>query len=349
MTTSDYAALPLATRFDTLIADGIATSWQVSVSGPYGELTLAGDSNGSGPAEALAMHRTYSAIKPLLAIAVGVLIDQAELSLDDELGWVVPDVPATAAGITVRDVLSHRVYIPHPGPVECLAVGRSTGVRMALDSARPAGGYAYSEAAAWLLLGEICEAVSGTPLDHFVHDQIINPAALGEDLWVLPGTPANYRLNYSARQQRRLPLLYERDPSLDYRNNPGFGGWATARGLRQLDELAADALAGTSPILTAHTAGELLEPQGLRDDRGLGRRCEHSLGWLTGLTSHSFGTSTEGAFGHVGMTGMTAHWYNPSSRTAGAYHIDCLSDAQTTIDWLRPVLVRELTEASQAA
>jgi CubicO group peptidase (beta-lactamase class C family) len=133
-----------------------------------------------------------SVSKQFTAMSVLLLAKDGKLSIDDPVRKYVPELPAYADRITIRQLLSHTSGIrDHFGLLE--AAGRDfDGVADTVDYLRyitrsaepnfePGTRYLYSNSG-FVLLSTIVYRVSGQPLARFAHDRIFTPLGM-RDTW----------------------------------------------------------------------------------------------------------------------------------------------------------------------
>ncbi len=350
----------LLDAFDEAIAgDGAsgATGWVLHATGPAGALDAAGGVDGLGvPVGPTTAFHVYCAIKPLLAVAVGVLVDRGELSFDDRVADVLGDVfrwPPFGA-TTIRELLTHRSGMVAPSAVASTILDPDARVAAALDAppldeALGPDDSAYSEAAAWIVLGAVVEVLVERRLSSWVRDEVLVPLALATELDLEEEPGGSLGLNVTVTRGRRLPLLIERTTALRWDANPGHGGRATMRGLAGiLAELDA-AERGAGRLLSVAAAQDVLRPEVARFDRRLGIRCRFGAGVMCGLADHGFGRAVgDGAFGHGGLVGMTTSWCDPDRGVVASYHLNGLCPPDRALSLRRPELVALVTRAVAA-
>lgn len=339
--------------FDNAVTDGLTTGWQVYASSPSGGvLSLAGGGDGLGePVLPTTLFRPYCAMKPLLAIVIGWLIDAGEVSLDDELGNVI-DVSPGMRSISIHQLLTHRSGVCRPSAMDVSAMvpsQRLSAVAEGPTCAVPLGPKEtlYTEAAAWILLGAVAQELLGQDLVSCARSRILAPLDL-QDEFDLSDLVDSDRLglNIALRNGRDWPLLMERTEILGWRQNPGYGGAATMCGLAGLLREILDARAGDGRVLSTVTAQQMSMPCAVGHDRTLGMKMSYGLGLMLDLAEMDFGpTISRDAFGHSGLTGMTAIWADPSDQLVAGYHINGLTDGPTAVTWMRPRMVSAISNA----
>lgn len=133
------------------------------------------------------LFRIGSVTKQFTAAAVMKLVEQGKLSLDDTLASLLPEYPATAKPITVRQLLTHtsgiwsytndgkfmsRETMLELKPSEVVATFKDH-----VPDFEPGTKWRYSNSG-YYLLGEIIAKVSGKPYAKFVKDEFFTPLGL---------------------------------------------------------------------------------------------------------------------------------------------------------------------------
>ena len=125
----------------------------------------------------------FSASKPLVALAVHLLAERGELSLDEPVASYWPEFGQRGKqAITVRQVLQHRGGLPVARSMTADALSMSDwdasirAIETAKPSLPPGEGPAYHILSFGFILGELVQRVSGVPLTDFVRDFVPSPA-----------------------------------------------------------------------------------------------------------------------------------------------------------------------------
>jgi len=128
--------------------------------------------------------RIGTASKALTSAAVGLLLDQGRLKLDDEIQAYVPTFPKKPWPVTLRQVMGHVAGIRRDdGDEERLTERcRKTvdGLRRFADSpllAQPGTEYRYSSYG-WILVSAAVEAAAGAPFFSFMRTQVFEPLGM---------------------------------------------------------------------------------------------------------------------------------------------------------------------------
>lgn len=313
------------------------------------------------PVDTGTLFAVYCAAKPAVAVALGCLVDDGELSFDDLLGHVVDrPLPAGLAATRIADLLDHTAgvhgllsadYMVTPaGRLDELvaSVGRPPGWRAGED-------VAYSEVAAWHLLGWVIEALTGESVRAFVRRRVVEPAGASRDLFVAGMSEDEYAeqrprlgVNIALAGLRGDPMLMERSSRLRCATNAAVGTSASARGLARFYEqilgVARTGDAGT--VVSRDVLRALTARHSWGFDRVMGRECGYGYGFMVGLRDHYFGTEcSSGAFGHSGNGGMTAAMADPERGLVIAYHLNGRIDAESAVVYRRPALIDRIYRA----
>ncbi len=141
-----------------------------------------------------ALFFLFSAGKPFVALAVHMLAERSELSLDDTVARYWPAFGQRGKdGITIRQVLKHRSGLPVARGMarDALAMTDWDASVRALEHARPA--YppgqvpAYHVLSYGFILGELVQRVTGTSIRDFLRAQLFDPLGLRDTYLGLPG------------------------------------------------------------------------------------------------------------------------------------------------------------------
>ena len=131
--------------------------------------------------------RLASLTKQFTATAVMLLVADGKLRYDDAIGPLLPELPAWAKGVTVRQLLNHTGGLPdyedfvpdsqtrqvHDAEIPAL-IAHATGPAFVAGSR-----YAYSNTG-YVLLALVVERASGRRFADFLHDRIFAPLGMTE-------------------------------------------------------------------------------------------------------------------------------------------------------------------------
>lgn len=129
--------------------------------------------------------RIGTASVALTAAAVGVLLEQNRLSLDEEIQTWVPEFPEKPWPVTLRQVMAHKAGIRNDGGDEGPLYGRRCGRPVeALDAFadrdllfEPGTQYRYSSFG-WILVSAAVEAAAGEPFHSFIRQRVFEPLGM---------------------------------------------------------------------------------------------------------------------------------------------------------------------------
>jgi len=137
------------------------------------------------PATSRTPFRLASITKTLTAVATLQLVEEGRLSLDDRVGSLLPDVPASWRPVTVRQLLNHTSGIRHyplKGPERFLDVHMTVDQTLALIAKRPLASppgrrflyttYGYD------VLGAVLERVEQRPFAEVLAERILDPVGM---------------------------------------------------------------------------------------------------------------------------------------------------------------------------
>jgi CubicO group peptidase (beta-lactamase class C family) len=301
----------------------------------------------------------YCAGKPVLALGIATQIEADEVSLNDRLRHLLPgDVPEPIADLTVAHLLTHTAGLHHLSAFEYLLQSRPRREAAALAAKPPMGWVpgrqaGYAEAAAWHLLAMVLEELVEEPAPAYLEREVLG--ALGvEDVFVVM-SDERFRaevprigVNSSMREMDPVPMLYERTREMATTWVPGFGSYASARGLSTFYQGLLDNLAGKGELAVSP---ELLEQFVTRQrpalyDEVLVRECCFGFGFMVELADHLFGPRcSPEAFGHSGNVGMTAAMADPAHDLVVSFHSNGLLDGDTSVSFRRPQLFAKIYDA----
>lgn len=284
-----------------------------------------GDAGTGTPVTPEHVFRVYCTIKPVTAIAVARLVDDGAVALDEPLAPLLPDLHVLDGGVTLRHVLTHTAGLQRPMAVEMemlapdrrrAAVARATrppGWRLGADAA-------YSEYAAWHVLGWLVETLTREPLREHLRARVLDPLGLHDTFVGM--TDPEYRavlprlgVNCDMRNLGAFPMLFERTERICTETNPAHGGYTNARDLARFYGTVLAALAGngSGALPERATLSQFCAPARARVyDEVLDRECSYGLGFMTDLRDHAFGDRCgESSFGHSGNVGASFAFADP--------------------------------------
>jgi len=164
-----------------------------------------------------------SVSKQFTAAAVAVLASEGRLSLDADIRRYLPELPAYAVSIRVRQLLQHTAGLRDYGDLADLA-GRPRGryaytmtevlallARQRRTNAPPGTEYLYSNSH-YVLTALIVERVSGRSLAAFTRSALFEPIGMRHSTWrgdfaaVVPGRATAYTPDAAGRMRQDMPF-----------------------------------------------------------------------------------------------------------------------------------------------
>ena len=356
----DSADFPeVVDRLEAEVDEGLFTRGAQIAVVRDGELVLDaafGDDGTGRPMAPDTVLRVYCSIKPVTAMAIGHLLDDGTLELDQPLVELLPGPKALADGrVTLRHVLNHTAGLHRPMAIEIEIVAPPKRIAHAdaigLPAAWPVGRQAaYSEYYGWSVLGRLIEATTGDDLRAHLRERVLDPLGLSST-WV--GMTADEyaevrdRLgtSFDMRTDRPFPLLLERGRRMCTEVNAAHGGYTTAGELARFYDalLRSRAGADVAGLPRPATVTQFTSPQRPRSFDGvLDRECTYGFGFMTGLVDHAFGSRcSETTFGHSGNVGATFAFADPERDLAVGVVFNGVVDAESAF-LRRPALVAAL-------
>ena len=190
------------------------------------------------PMQERTLFRIYSMTKSVTAVAVMMLHEKGQVSLDDPVEKFLPEFahvmvqPDTSAparkptrSVTMRDLMLHTSGLSH----RTSDLYRRLGVRSRVDTlprfvakiARaplmedPGTVFRYSESSS--VLGRIVEVVSGKPFDVFLKERVFDPLEMRDtSFWVAPDATSRLATVYQPNAEGGLlPIETEVTPFTD--------------------------------------------------------------------------------------------------------------------------------------
>ena len=217
--------------------------------------------------------------KTFTSAAVGVLLEQGRLNLDDEIQTTVPAFPRKQWPVTLRELMGHTAGIRHyPGEYADVPKGHcdraSEGLQSFADSPllfEPETKSSYSTYG-WVLVSAAVEAAAGEPFFRFVQTKIFTPLGMTGTLpdSVTESIPDRATPYFSRFSGDNLFGVNEA-PIADYSCFAGAGAF-----LSTPSDLARFGMAlGDGKLLRTATVRMLHTPQQLAS----GKETELGLGW----------------------------------------------------------------------
>ena len=142
------------------------------------------DTEARAPVTAETEFRIGSASKALTSAAVGLLLEQGKLKLDDEIQVYVPDFPRKDWPVTVRHLMAHTAGIrPDSGDEENVwtrCERTSDGLKRFAESKllfEPGTQYRYSNYG-WMLTSSAIESLVDEPFARFMRTRVFEPLGM---------------------------------------------------------------------------------------------------------------------------------------------------------------------------
>ena len=334
--------------------DALGAQLAVSVDGCDPVCATVGVQLGERPLRERHLFNVWCASKPVSAVVLLRLLEDAGLSLD---------LPLSAAGeqfrgplhVTFGRLLNHSCGLRHPDMVEANLMKWADAVGAARAQHTEVPLEAFSEFSSTVIVTDLIDVLSDTTTpsaeqrllnDNGLADDIvygISEEALSEPLehigFYLLGLPAQAR-----------PLYCDALPILSRRNRRTLGAFANARGLCGFYRLVGQALRGESP--RGFPSGRFLREalNGHRRarsfDETLQKDCAFAAGFMVGLSDHGYGaTIGPEAIGHSGLMGSPFGWYDPQRRLAASAILNGMASGVEDCDYWRPRVVDTINRA----
>ncbi len=223
--------------------------------------------------------RTGTASIVFISAAIGLLLDEGRLKLDDEIQKYVPDFPDKQWPVTIRQVMGQVAGFKGEDPDD--------GVLTSSQCERPADAVAlfakgpllsqpgtqYRDSTfGWVLLSAVVEAASNTPFVMFFNERIFRPLGMPDTFKELvtdppPDAATSYNPRFAANPVYGLRPL----PKFDYSCYAGSNGF-----LSTPSDLVRFGMAmNRGKLLRPQTVQMLQTPQRLTS----GEKTSYGLGW----------------------------------------------------------------------
>ncbi|MDP3000993.1 MAG: serine hydrolase domain-containing protein [Bryobacterales bacterium] len=245
-----------------------------------------------------------SITKPMTAMAVMILADRKELSLNDRVRKFIPEFHGGERNrVTLRHLLTHTSGLPDMLPENEELRKRHAPLNEFVAGAcrtpllfSPGARVQYQSMGV-LLAGEIVERVAGRPLRDFLRVQVFERLGMPDTSLGLGGRkiPDTMQCQVDQHSDWDWNSAYWRDLGA-----PWGGAHSTASDVSRLLRYFVDP---DPPVLKAETAAAMIANQ----NQGL--NLPWGLGWMSGGGRLAKGSSSR-TFGHSGSTGTIA-WLDP--------------------------------------
>ncbi|MFC5750499.1 serine hydrolase domain-containing protein [Actinomadura rugatobispora] len=317
----------------------------------------------------------YSSTKGAATLVAALLVQDGTLDPDEPVAVRWPEFAAAGkAGITLRDVLSHRSgVIGVDGGLTAaeLADDRMIAERLAGQRPywRPGTAYGYGGFVSFAIVGEVIRRVAGRSLQEIFEERVRAPHGLEvhlglpeslEDRYreVLPGlaspealaafwanvpgphsiTGIGYGLDSTPPLDQVAFINTRRVRAL---GQASAGGVGSARGLAAMYAAAVSGLDGRAPLLKPDTRDEFAMLHSTGGDLVVGPQGQYALGFQAKGLRYPFLSAR--AFGHGGSAGSEA-FADPRSGIAFGY-----TRRRFSFDWSYPEHDRLAAAAHRAA
>ena len=221
-----------------------------------------------------ANYRLASVTKQFTAMAVMILAERHRLSYDDSVSRYLPELPACARGVTIRNLLNHtgglwdyEDFVPDSQTYQV----KDRDVLQLIQRADslyfpPGSAYRYSNTG-YALLALAVERVSGRPFARFLRDRIFRPAGMASTVAYEEGISTV--------------------PHRAYGHSPDSAGW------RRTDQSNTSAVLGDGGIYTS--VDDLVRWDRALEGHTLVSTATQQAAWTPAVLSN--GRSTEYGFG----------------------------------------------------
>jgi serine beta-lactamase-like protein LACTB, mitochondrial len=241
------------------------------------------DIESSLPVTPLHRFRTGTASIVFTSAAIGLLLDEGRLKLDDEIQNYVPDFPDKQWPVTIRQVMGQVAGFNTEDP--------DNGVLTSSHCERPAEAVAlfakeplqfqpgtqYRDSTfGWVLLSAVVEAAANTPFVTFLNERIFRPLGMPDTFKELvteppPDAATSYNPRFAANPVNGLRPL----PKFDYSCHAGSNGF-----LSTPSDLVRFGMAiNRGKLLRPQTVQMLQTPQRLTSGKSSGQQTSYGLGW----------------------------------------------------------------------
>ncbi|MFD0959077.1 serine hydrolase domain-containing protein [Paenibacillus chungangensis] len=134
------------------------------------------------------MHRMYSVSKSFVSLAVGLMIDEGKLRLDEKVAryfedLIPEDLHPYLAESTVRDLL--MMSTPHSSTSYTRTDANFAKTFFLKKPSHPPGTLFSYDTAATVILNTIVERISGVPFLEYMRDRLLNPVGFTKEAWCI--------------------------------------------------------------------------------------------------------------------------------------------------------------------
>jgi len=136
------------------------------------------------PATIDTVYQIASNTKTFTSVAVMLLVEEGKLSLDDKVATLLPGLPASWGGVTVKHCLTHTSGLPdvmvNSVSADVIAETRDEAIKKLAAIpvvSKPGEKWKYIQTG-YMLLGMIIEKVAGVSFDQFLDQRIFKPLGM---------------------------------------------------------------------------------------------------------------------------------------------------------------------------
>lgn len=243
--------------------------------------------------------RTGTASILFTSAAIGLLLDEGRVQLDDEIQRYVPDFPRKQWPVTIREVMGDVAGFKSEDPDD--------GVLTSSHCARPVDavklfakeplqfqpGTQYRDSTfGWVLLSAVVEAAADTPFLTFLNERIFRPLRLSDTFKeFMAEPPPNAATSYNPRFAAKPTFGLTPLPQFDYSCHAGSNGFLST----PADLVRFGMAINGGKLLRTQTVQLLQTPQRLTS----GELTSYGLGWeLKTLTLAGDEVQAAGHNGH---------------------------------------------------
>lgn len=309
----------------------------VSVGGQVVVDTAMGVDGLDRPVDQDMLFAIYCCGKPAVALAFATLVEEGEVSWDDELGDLL-DAPLTdeIASVPIGCILNHTAGLHQLHPMTYMTLP-SEARRMLLSTYRLPAGWqvgsqvAYSQSLGWHVLGMVLRSLRAEPVRELVRRRVLEPLGVAADMHVA-GMPVpvfeaergRIGVNALIEGRSRTPILSERLRRFRCLDDPASAATGNARALGRFYEGLLAILHGSDGPVAGDTLRELISPQSHF----------YGYGFMVRLADHGFSARCGShAFGHSAYGGMSLSFCDPGRDLVVACHFNGWIDAESAVSW----------------
>ena len=330
----------------------------VSVDGSISVSEAVGAQLTSRPLSDAHLFNVWCASKPVPAVILMGLLENAGLSLDAPLSTTNPD-HGYAIESTVGSVLSHSCGLRHPDLVTANLMPWDDALMAARSQKDIPSVSAFSEFTASVIISDLIEAVSGQETETVLNDFLKSHGLRADATFRISDEALQRPLDHLGFYITGLPVLARPLYSdalacIAQQHRDVMGAYMNARGLCEFYRLV-------GLVLRGHRLGSFPTPEFLNDavdnhrrirshDETLHKQCGFAAGFMTDLADHGYGsTISPDAIGHTGLVGSPFGFYDPKRRLAVAAIVNGMTaDFQDSDHW-RPKLIDTICQTIDAA